>query len=186
MKDAFTTGDVARICRVTINTVVKWFDTGELEGYRLPSSKARRVSRKELLNFMKKHKLPMDELARDKLRILLLDSHGATRSLFRKAFANTDTYALVTASTGFEAGLQTSEFEPNIVFLNTGLSKIDAGGICETLGANKATAGIAVIALAGRPTKKKREELEKQGCREVLPKPIKIKELREIADRYAT
>ena len=56
MKKSFTTGNIARICRVTINTVVKWFDSGELKGYRIPSSRARRVKRKDLLAFMKNNK----------------------------------------------------------------------------------------------------------------------------------
>ncbi len=185
MKEAFTTGDVARICRVTINTVVKWFDTGEIKGYRVPSSRARRVARKDLLKFMRKHKLPMDELASHKVRILLLDSHSATQSLFRKAFADTEVYALVCATTNFEAGLQARDFAPNIVFLNAGLAGIDAGRICETLSASKDTAGITVIAMSAKLTRKKREELKKQGCREVLLKPVKAGDLRKIVDKYA-
>ena len=38
-KEVFTTGEVARICNVAPRTVSKWFDTGQLRGYRIPGSK---------------------------------------------------------------------------------------------------------------------------------------------------
>ena len=32
----FTTGQVAKICKVAPRTVSKWFDSGRLKGYRIP------------------------------------------------------------------------------------------------------------------------------------------------------
>ena len=37
-KDVLTTGEVAEICKVAPRTVSKWFDSGELEGYRISGS----------------------------------------------------------------------------------------------------------------------------------------------------
>ena len=34
-KDVLTTGEVAKICNVASRTVSKWFDSGQLKGYRL-------------------------------------------------------------------------------------------------------------------------------------------------------
>ena len=39
-KDVLTTGEVAKICNVASRTVSKWFDSGQLKGYRIP---ARRI-----------------------------------------------------------------------------------------------------------------------------------------------
>src|SRR5262249_14744586 len=36
MKKVFTTGQVAKICKVAPRTVSKWFDSGRLRGYRIP------------------------------------------------------------------------------------------------------------------------------------------------------
>ena len=44
MKKVFTTGQVAKICKVAPRTVSKWFDTGRLRGYRIPGSQDRRDS----------------------------------------------------------------------------------------------------------------------------------------------
>lgn len=55
MTRVFTTGQVARIFSVNINTVIKWFDTGRLEGFRLPRSNERRIYRESVAEFMDAH-----------------------------------------------------------------------------------------------------------------------------------
>ena len=42
-KEVLTTGEVAKICNVAPRTVSKWFDSGQLQGYRIPGSKDRRI-----------------------------------------------------------------------------------------------------------------------------------------------
>lgn len=51
----FTTGQVAKICKVASRTVSKWFDSGRLKGYRVPFSQDRRVPARELFRFMLAH-----------------------------------------------------------------------------------------------------------------------------------
>lgn len=51
----FTTGEVAKICRVAPRTVSKWFDQGKLKGYRIPGSQDRRIPRAQLVRFLKDH-----------------------------------------------------------------------------------------------------------------------------------
>ena len=61
-KDVLTTGEVAKICNVASRTVSKWFDSGQLRGYRIPGSKDRRIPVSNLVKFMKSHGIPMDGL----------------------------------------------------------------------------------------------------------------------------
>lgn len=58
-----TTGQVAKVFSVNINTVIKWFDEGKLSGFRLPRSNERRIYRESVLTFMKDHGIA-DELLR--------------------------------------------------------------------------------------------------------------------------
>lgn len=55
---ALTTGQVAKICRVSSRTAGSWFDRGLLNGYLIPGSKDRRVPIEELAAFMEKHNMP--------------------------------------------------------------------------------------------------------------------------------
>jgi hypothetical protein len=51
-RKVFTSGDVARLCGVTIKTVGNWIDSGQLRGRRVPGSLHRRVDRPELIGFL--------------------------------------------------------------------------------------------------------------------------------------
>ena len=62
MKTIFTTGQVAKICKVAPRTVSKWFDSGRLRGYRIPGSQDRRIPREHLIRFLKEHGMPLGEL----------------------------------------------------------------------------------------------------------------------------
>ena len=72
-KNVLTTGDVAKICNVAPRTVSKWFDSGQLKGYRIPGSKDRRIPLPELLRFMKANNMPTEALPVGKIRILVVD-----------------------------------------------------------------------------------------------------------------
>ena len=61
-RDVLTTGEVAKICNVASRTVSKWFDSGQLRGYRIPGSKDRRIPVSSLIRFMKSHNIPLDGL----------------------------------------------------------------------------------------------------------------------------
>ena len=58
----FTTGQVAKICKVAPRTVSKWFDSGRLKGYRIPGSQDRRIPREFLIKFLKEHGMPLGDL----------------------------------------------------------------------------------------------------------------------------
>lgn len=68
-----TTGQCATLCQVTARTVTKWIDTKQLKAYRLPSCEPgvpgdRRVIRNALLEFMRKHDLPMTTVPKEWLK----------------------------------------------------------------------------------------------------------------------
>lgn len=62
MSQVFTTGQVAKICKVSTATVTKWIDSGQLKGYRIPGSQYRRVPRHRLIQFLKSNGLSSGEL----------------------------------------------------------------------------------------------------------------------------
>ena len=72
-KDVLTTGEVAKICNVASRTVSKWFDSGQLRGYRIPGSKDRRIPVSSLIKFMKDNGIPLGGMDSDKIRVLVVD-----------------------------------------------------------------------------------------------------------------
>ena len=89
----FTTGQVAKICKVAPRTVSKWFDSGRLKGYRIPGSQDRRIPREYLIRFLKEHGMPLGDLedeamakvlivGQDQVLIENLEARIARRSFF--------------------------------------------------------------------------------------------------------
>ena len=49
-KTVFTTGEAAKICKVSQQTIIRCFDSGQLKGFRVPGSRFRRIPREQLVH----------------------------------------------------------------------------------------------------------------------------------------
>lgn len=78
MQRFFSTGDIASIFGVASRTVCKWFDSGELKGFRLPGGKDRRVSEADFRNFCVR--LGFSPPARERVLVIGADSLGVESS----------------------------------------------------------------------------------------------------------
>ena len=59
----FSTGEVARICRISQQKIIKCFDEKKLGGFRIPvRARFRLIPRSDLEKFMRDYGIPMDEL----------------------------------------------------------------------------------------------------------------------------
>lgn len=119
MSRIFTTGTVSKICNVAPRTVAKWFDSGLLEGYRVPGSADRRIPLENLRRFMGEQGFPLDDLdRRTTLSLLLITSNPKLAAALsgdgRSAFV------LHTATSSFDAGLQLATHLPVGVVLDCG------------------------------------------------------------------
>lgn len=147
-KDIFTTGQVAHICKVAPRTVTKWFDTGQLKGYRIPGGRDRRIPVSELLRFMKIHNIPTDSLDLDKIRILIIDSDWQIAETLAEALRKNPSFSVETANSGFDAGLIAQKLEPHVIFISLLAADIDADHICKNVRKNSDLATTKVIAIA--------------------------------------
>jgi len=149
-KNVLTTGDVARICNVAPRTVSKWFDTGQLKGYRIPGSKDRRIPVSELIRFMKAHNIPAASPPVGKIRILVADSHEESASALANALRTKAGYEVQIVVSNFEAGVTIQKFAPHVLLINLLAKGIDAAGICRNIRTDEDLQTIKVIALANR------------------------------------
>ena len=58
----FTTGEAAKVCRCSQQTIIRCFDKQMLKGYRIPGSRFRRIPPDALRAFMDEHGIPTDRL----------------------------------------------------------------------------------------------------------------------------
>lgn len=91
-RKVFTTGQIAKICRVAPRTVSKWFDAGHLAGYRIPGKSGRgdrRVLRENLIRFMNDFGFPVNEVTERGARVVLLVGvDPVTADRLRRRLAN--------------------------------------------------------------------------------------------------
>ena len=78
-KQVFTTGEAAKICKVSQQTIIRSFDSGRLNGFRVPGSRFRRIPRRDLIRFMRAHNFSPDSFAEigeiQEWCILVIGSH---------------------------------------------------------------------------------------------------------------
>ncbi len=168
-KDVLTTGDVAKICHVAPRTVSKWFDNGQLKGYRIPGSKDRRIPVSELIRFMKVHNMPTEELAVGKIRILIADSNDQTTSALAEILQSKAGYEVQAVRTSFEAGAALLKFAPHVLLVSLLADDIDATSICRGIRDNEDLRTIKVIAIANQLSDSESEALLQKGFDGYVP-----------------
>jgi excisionase family DNA binding protein len=151
-KNVLTTGDVAKICHVAPRTVSKWFDNGQLKGYRIPGSKDRRIPVSELVRFMKMHNMPTAALATGKIRVLIADSNDKTASALADVLQNKADYQVETVRSTFETGAVVQRFTPHVLLLSLLADDIDATSVCKAIRDNEDLRTIKIIALVNHLT----------------------------------
>jgi len=147
-RNVLTTGDVAKICNVAPRTVSKWFDSGQLHGYRIPGSKDRRIPVNELIRFMKANNMPTDVLPVGKIRILVVSGENGSNPPIADTLAARGGYEVYSVSNGFEAGAAVQRFSPHVMLVNLLARDIDAHGICRSIRASEEYSTIKILALA--------------------------------------
>lgn len=111
-----TTGQVARICRVAPRTVSKWFDRGELSGYKIPGSRDRRIPLRTLVEFMRRHNIPMDEIETELAAALVVCLDDGDAETIASSLRHSGT--VTRARSAVEAGMHLAKYTPDVVFVN--------------------------------------------------------------------
>jgi excisionase family DNA binding protein len=177
-KDVLTTGEVARICHVAPRTVSKWFDTGELRGYRIPGSRDRRIPVDQLTAFMRLHGIPLDSLDGGTCRVLLI-FRDPPDDLIRQARAG-NRYELRSAANCFEAGVLAQQFRPHAVIVDVEEDS-DALEVCHNIKECPSLGSACVLAVCADEQQGRR--LEAGGFQNFLVRPVNLEQLARAVER---
>jgi excisionase family DNA binding protein len=179
MKKVFTTGQVAKICKVAPRTVSKWFDSGRLRGYRIPGSQDRRIPREHLIRFLKEHGMPLGELEEEGWhKILIVGAEGLFIERLRDELPEDEDYKYELANSGFEAGTQAQIFHPDTIVIDLAMGRSEALQIAQNLRRKPEYEATLIIALAGEDEASP-EALTQYGYNEAFKKPFDVKLLAE-------
>jgi excisionase family DNA binding protein len=179
MKDLFTTGEAADICRVSQQTIIRCFDSGRLEGFRVPGSKFRRIPRRSLIKFMKDNNIPLDQIESGKKKVLVVDDDVEIIELISEVLFRDGRFEVKTASSGYEAGISTQQFRPDLILLDYMLPDVNGNIVCQTIRKSQEFENIKIIIVSGVVKQDEIEQLLKSGAQDFLKKPFNIDELIE-------
>jgi excisionase family DNA binding protein len=173
-KSVYTTGEVAQICKVSQQTVIRCFDSGRLKGFRVPGSRFRRIPRDSLVSFMKENEIPLDHLASGRKRVLVVDDDPAIVEMFSELLERDGRFEVRTATTGYDAGLATEQFHPDVMLLDFKLPDINGNVVCRTIRGKPEFEQMKIIMISGVADPDEIEELKRAGADDFIRKPFEI------------
>ncbi len=177
MKDLFTTGEAAEICRVSQQTIIRCFDAGRLEGFRVPGSRFRRIPRQNLIKFMKDNDIPLDSIESGKRKVLVVDDDAEIVELIVEVLERDGRFEVKTASSGYEAGIATQRFRPELILLDYMLPDVNGNVVCQTIRRNPEFENIKIVIVSGVVKEDEIAQLLKSGAEDFIRKPFNITEL---------
>ena len=148
-KQVLTTGEAAELCRVSQQTIIRCFDSGRLTGFRVPGSRFRRIPRSELIRFMRVNNIPVDLLDHNRVRVLVVDDDPSIVRIIEEMLGREERFEIRTVATGYDAGMVTREFRPNIVLLDYMLPDVNGNIVCERIKSDSELADTKIIIISG-------------------------------------
>ncbi|HUV66683.1 MAG TPA: response regulator [Sedimentisphaerales bacterium] len=177
MKDLFTTGEAAEICKVSQQTIIRCFDAGRLEGFRVPGSRFRRIPRQSLVKFMQENKIPLETIESGKRKVLIVDDDAEIVELIVEVLRRDGRFETETASSGYEAGIATQRFRPELILLDYMLPDVNGNVVCQTIRKNPEFESIRIIIVSGVVKQDEIAQLLKSGAQDFIRKPFDVAEL---------
>lgn len=122
----YTTGEVARMCKVAPRTISKWCDGGLLKHYKIPGSADRRVTAAELVKFLKAHDYPLPPELLVPDRVLLVGFPAGAPEIGVPHDL---------AGSAFEAGVKAAAAPPAVIVADVAaFGRLDASALAAAAG----------------------------------------------------
>jgi len=177
VKTVFTTGEAAKICKVSQQTIIRCFDSGQLKGFRVPGSRFRRIPRDQLFAFMKNNGIPTDALESGKRKVLVVDDDHDLVDLIVDVLERDGRFETRSVNNGFDAGMMVKEYRPDLIILDVMLPDINGRDVCIRVRNDSSLDAVKIICVSGMVEEDRIAELKAAGADEFLAKPFEMEKL---------
>lgn len=188
MRDrVYTTMDLARVCRVSLRTVIRWIDDGKLPSFRTPGGH-RRVREADFKQFLERYNIPLADTIRLHRRSTIVigpcrafsDPWGRSfrqglGGLLRRA---SDACVVLPADNLLEAALLAGLHRPDLLILVAGKSGSEIVKLCQAVRKVPETRNTRILLLDGGMPSARRRELRELAVQDIVPRPCAIEDLR--------
>lgn len=175
----FTTYETGKICHVDLSTVIDWVEKGLLPAYRTPGGH-RRIKKDDLVEFMKKYRLPLppEWSEKKKKKILIIDDEPKIQSFCMRALKKMNLDCEIeTAEDGFSGGKKLSDALPDLVILDLRLPGIDGFELCQKIRLDARLEKTKILAITAYDSPETKEKIIASGANAYLAKPFDVTDL---------
>jgi CheY-like chemotaxis protein len=141
----------------------------------------RRINRADLEGFMRKQGIPIpeDEPEEGTRRILVVDDDPIiVESIVQALEEDERDYEVISASDGFEAGLQIKQFKPHLVILDIMMPDIKGYEVCRRIKSAEDTRQTKIIVLSAYLDEEKFKKMKEYGADVCFSKPLPLPRLK--------
>src|SRR4030065_884187 len=139
--EILTVSQASKYCKVSSKTIINWIEAGHLKAYKTVVGH-RRIKQEDLDQFLRDKGMPMPEEPKGEQRkkILFVDDDKIIVETIVQALEEDEHgFEMISASDGFEAGLQVSHFRPDLVILDIMMPDINGYEVCQKIKCNPLT-----------------------------------------------
>ncbi|MFP3927907.1 MAG: response regulator [Desulfobacteraceae bacterium] len=182
MEEILTVYKASQYCNVSSKTIINWIEAGHIPAYKTVGGH-RRIKKSDLEDFMKKQGIPIPEegaVEEEKKRILIVDDDPIIVETLVMALEEEDhDYEIISASDGFEAGLQVNHFRPHLLILDIMMPDIKGYDVCRKIKENEETRETKIIVLSAYLDEEKFRKMKEYGADLCFSKPLPLPKLKQ-------
>ncbi len=181
MDEILTVFKASQYCRVSPKTIINWVEAGHIKAYKTVGGH-RRIKLGDLEAFMRKQGIPLPEKGPEEgiKRILVVDDDPIiVETIVQALEEETFDYEVISASDGFEAGLQVNHFKPHLLILDIMMPDIKGYEVCRKIKENEETRNTKIIVLSAYLDEDKFKKMKENGADLCFSKPLPLPQLRQ-------
>ena len=181
MDEVLTVFKASKYCNVSSKTIINWIEAGHIEAYKTVGGH-RRIKKTDLESFMRKQGIPIPEGEEmgERKRILVVDDDLIiVETIVQSLEEDEHDYEVISASDGFEAGLQVNHFRPHLLILDIMMPDIKGYEVCRKIKENEDTKETKIIVLSAYLDEEKFKKMKEYGADICFSKPFPLPRLKE-------
>jgi len=178
--EILTVSQASKYCNVSSKTIINWIEAGHLKAYKTVGGH-RRIKQDDLAQFLKDKGMPMPEesKAEERKKILVVDDDKIiVETIVQSLEEDEHGYEMISASDGFEAGLQVNHFKPDLLILDIMMPDINGYEVCRKVKSNPETKDIKIIILSAYLNDEAFKQMKEYGADACFSKPLPLEQLK--------
>lgn len=178
--EILTVSQASKYCKVSPKTIINWIEAGHLKAYKTVGGH-RRIKKEDLDQFLKEKGMPLPEQPKgeERKKILVVDDDKIIVETIVQALEEDEYgYEMISASDGFEAGLQVSHFKPDLLILDIMMPDINGYEVCQKIKSNPETKDIKIIVLSAYLNDEAFKQMKEYGAEACFSKPLPLEQLK--------